>query len=182
MLLLNLGVTLAPLFFSSGSVLIIARIYEQRCSRCTALCAISAWCACQMCTGLALLLFVHSLQRTERAVTYVAVPALLCTWLVVGFALYARHYAVAVLAAALNFCAHAVVVGLALTNSGLAAALLAVVGSVWICWTLCFALSIMLFVRRRLMKPFSDHVLDKMRNDALQLNVRRRQAQQAKNV
>lgn len=183
---INLAATFAPLIFSSGSVLIMARVYQQRVSRVAAIWSIVVWCACESSTGLSLLLYLHAMQLDEYSrnvnVTMVMVPFLFATWIVVSYSLYNKHYVAAVVASVANFCAHIVVVGLALAESGVGAALLGVIGAVWICWTLCFSLSILLFVRRKLMQPISERVLAKMRADAMRFSFRRKQAQQAKNV
>lgn len=177
LLLLNLSASVAPLVFSSGSVLYIASIYKRNCSSAAAWWSIVAWCICEASTGLSLLLFLHALQRNDSEVnltaTYFAVPLLFVTWLVVCYALHRRRHGIAVISSLANFCAHVVVAGLTLAESGYIAALFAFVGVLWISWTACFSFSMFLFVRRRIMQTVGDYVMRKMQNDAPQFQRRR---------
>lgn len=176
MFVVHLATTLAPLLASLGSIVVAARVYALRCSRSMAFAAIVAWCACELCTGLALqrVLGAKDERRVDFAHAFMA--AYVALWVAVSVTLYTRHFWVATACTVCTLCAHHLLVGMALSSVSVAVAMLAVVGSVWVWWTTCFSVSITLYARRRAMRPLSDVAMSRMRYDMIAYNAARKRS------
>ena len=167
---INAAATFAPLVLSSGSVFFMARAYAQRVSKWFAMWVIAVWCVSQVSMGLSALLFLHTVERTNLpipAMSLCIVMLLLTLWLVVSCMFVCHALSIVAVPALLNIVVHFVFVGVALSASGKVAMLLALLGTLWAMWTLLFAVSFVLYLRRKSMTRLSDAVMDRMRVDTV---------------
>lgn len=164
MILLNAFSTFSPLFFSSGTAFVVARRYTQCVSRLWAAIAVFAWCVSECSTGLALLSFLHSsagiggvaASTHSTTVGYVFVAGIPLLWLTASIALLCRAVLTAFVACLLNLVSHYIFLGVLLPRIGFGAAVLIVFATVWLLWSMCFSVAVLLMIRKSFMKRFSD--------------------------
>jgi len=165
-MLINVAATFAPLLFSVGSVLFMARAYAQRISKWFAMWSIAAWCVSQVSIGFALLLFLHAIEKDHEnmpATSLFIILLMLALWIIVSVAFLWHSLAVASVASLVNVVVHFVFVGIALTESGKIAMLFALLGTFWAGWAFLFAVSFVLYLRRKSMTHLSNVMMNKMR-------------------
>ena len=175
-LLVNVVATFAPLLLSSGSVLFMAHVYSQRISRWSSAWTIVIWCVCELCMGISLLLLMHAIDSdaeehtTSAYVGKATLALILVLWCVISTSLCVyKAFLVCTVAAFLNFIAHYIIVGVTLTSAGATACILAILSSVWVCWTLFFSLSFSLYVKKRAMKKLGGAIMNNVLHvDAIQ--------------
>lgn len=162
LLLLNAFSTFSPLFFSSGTAYFIAKTYTQRVSRQWACVAITTWCFCECCTGIALLAHLHvaALNNIMTVTGFVLVVLIPLLWLINSIAMLTRFVAVALAASFLNFIAHYIFLGTLLHSAGFGAAVFIFIGSLWVFWNCCFSASLLLLLRRNSMKRLTDAAVE----------------------
>ena len=129
----------APLAASSGTVVIMARVYQLHFSRFMAAWVICVWSTCQMACGVA---FLRHVTTSE----WITVLFIVIAWMLTSVAFVWRHFLVGSALSFANFIAHYVLIGL---SNNVITSVFAVVSSCWVCWAMVFAGSFSIYVRRR---------------------------------